>query len=160
MAYQAPLSMGFSREGYLRGLPCPPPEDLPNPGIEPMSLTSPALAGKFFTTSATWEALARGQKGPNEWPRPVKVRNCSKHKAMPPESYMEPLFHTDSTEVELAPWSSHALLVLRFSEGASQVLPRSTEPDFQTLPRRATDTETIRLPDKPGRDQLIHSSSR
>ena len=38
------------------GLPCPPPEDLPNPGIEPMSLTSPALADSFFTTSATWEA--------------------------------------------------------------------------------------------------------
>ena len=36
------------------GLPCPPPEDLPNPGIEPMSLTSPALAGGFFTTSAIY----------------------------------------------------------------------------------------------------------
>ena len=38
------------------GLPCPPPGDLPNPGIEPMSLMSPALAGRFFTTHATWEA--------------------------------------------------------------------------------------------------------
>ena len=35
---------------------CPPPEDLPNPGIEPASLMSPALAGKFFTSSTTWEA--------------------------------------------------------------------------------------------------------
>ena len=35
---QAPLSMGFSRQKYWSGLPCPPPEDLPNPGIEPMSL--------------------------------------------------------------------------------------------------------------------------
>ena len=34
---------------------CPPPGDLPNPGIKPASLTSPALAGGFFTTSATWE---------------------------------------------------------------------------------------------------------
>ena len=41
---------------YWSGLPCPPPEDLPNPGIEPTSLMSPALAGGYFTTSATWEA--------------------------------------------------------------------------------------------------------
>ena len=56
VACQAPLSMGFSRQEYWSGLPCPPPEDLPDPGIEPVSLTSPALAGRFFTASATWEA--------------------------------------------------------------------------------------------------------
>ena len=55
VAHQAPLSMGFSRQEYLSGLPCPPPGDLPHPGIEPTSLTSPALAGGFFTTSTTWE---------------------------------------------------------------------------------------------------------
>ena len=54
---QALLSMGFSRQKYWSGLPCPSPMDLPNPGIEPMSLMSPALAGGFFTTNATWEAL-------------------------------------------------------------------------------------------------------
>ena len=53
---QAPLSMGSSREEYWSGLPCPPPGDLPDLGIKPMSLLSPALAGDFFTTSATWEA--------------------------------------------------------------------------------------------------------
>ena len=41
-------------------LPCPPPGDLPDPGIEPTSLRSPALAGGFFTTSATWETQAPG----------------------------------------------------------------------------------------------------
>ena len=41
---QAPLFMGFSRQEYWSGLPCPFPGDLPNPGIEPMSLMSPALA--------------------------------------------------------------------------------------------------------------------
>ena len=55
IARQAPLSMGFSRQEYWSGLPCPPPRDLPDPGIEPESLMSPA--GKFFTTSATCEAL-------------------------------------------------------------------------------------------------------
>ena len=55
---QAPLSMGFSRQEYRSGLPCLPPEDLPDPGIEPVSLVSPALAGRFFTTSAIWEGGA------------------------------------------------------------------------------------------------------
>ena len=54
IACQAPLSMGFSRQEYLSGLPCLPPEDLPNPGIEPTSHVS-TLAGGFFTTCATWE---------------------------------------------------------------------------------------------------------
>ena len=65
VAHQAPLSMGFSRQEYWSGLPCPSPEDLPNPEIEPASL---ALAGKFFTTSATrlrketrnWKVLRTG----------------------------------------------------------------------------------------------------
>ena len=50
VAHQAALSMGFSREEYWGGLPCPPPGNLPNPGIEPVSLMSSALAGRFFTT--------------------------------------------------------------------------------------------------------------
>ena len=58
VAHQAPLSMEFSRKEYWSGLPCPPPEDLPDPGIELMSLRSPALARTFFTTRATWEALS------------------------------------------------------------------------------------------------------
>ena len=56
VACQAPLSMGFSRQEYWRGLPFPTPGDLPNPGIETTSPEFPALAGGFFTTSATWEA--------------------------------------------------------------------------------------------------------
>ena len=56
VAHQAPLSMGFSRQEYWDGLPCPPPGDLPETGIEPVSLKSPALARGFFVASATWEA--------------------------------------------------------------------------------------------------------
>ena len=55
VACQTPLSMGFSKQEYWSELPCPPPGDLPEPGIKPVSLTSPALAGGFFTTSS-WEA--------------------------------------------------------------------------------------------------------
>ena len=55
-AYQAPPSMEFSRQDYWSGVPFPSPGDLPDPGIKPESLMSPALAGSFFTTSATWEA--------------------------------------------------------------------------------------------------------
>ena len=54
VAHQAPLSMGFSKQEYWSGLSCPPPGDLPDPGIEP---ASPALAGGFFTSWATGEAL-------------------------------------------------------------------------------------------------------
>ena len=56
IACQAPLSMGSSRQEYWSGLSCPSPGDLPSPGIKPMSLTFPALAGRFITTSAIWEA--------------------------------------------------------------------------------------------------------
>ena len=59
VAHQAPLSMGFSRQEYWSGLPCPLPEDLPNPGIKPTSLMSPAMVGRFFTTSATWSTKSR-----------------------------------------------------------------------------------------------------
>jgi len=48
--------MGFSRQEYCSGLPCPPSGDLSNPGNEPTSLMSPELAGRFFTTSTTREA--------------------------------------------------------------------------------------------------------
>ena len=58
IAYQAPLFMGFSRQEYCSVLPFPSPGDLPNPGIKPASFMSPALAGGFFTTNATWEALS------------------------------------------------------------------------------------------------------
>ena len=51
VACQALLSMGFFRQEYLSGLPCPPPGDLSDPGIKPAYLRSPALAGGFFTTS-------------------------------------------------------------------------------------------------------------
>ena len=56
IAHQASLSMRFSRQEYWSGLPYPPPEDLPNPGIKPTSLMSPAVAGIFFISSAAWEA--------------------------------------------------------------------------------------------------------
>ena len=60
IAHQAPLTMGFSRQEYWRGLPFPSPGDLPNPRIEPTSLMSPALAGRFFTTE---REARRGSQG-------------------------------------------------------------------------------------------------
>ena len=55
VACQVPLSMGFSRQKYWSGLPCLPPGDLPDLGIEPTSLMSPELTGRLLTTSTTWE---------------------------------------------------------------------------------------------------------
>ena len=48
--------MGFSKQAFWSGLPCPPPGDLPNPGIKPTSLKSPALAVGFFTPGVNLEA--------------------------------------------------------------------------------------------------------
>ena len=53
VAHQAPLPVGFSRQEYWSGFPCPPPGDLPDPGIEPEPLRSPVLASGLFTSSAT-----------------------------------------------------------------------------------------------------------
>ena len=53
VAHKASLSMGFSKQEYWSGLPCPPPRDLPHPGIKPTSLKSHALAALFFATSIT-----------------------------------------------------------------------------------------------------------
>ena len=56
VAHQAPLSMRFSRQEYLSGLPCPSPWDLPDPGIKTASFIFPVLVVEFFPTSVTWEA--------------------------------------------------------------------------------------------------------
>ena len=56
VAHQAPLSV-FPRQEYWSGLPFSPPGDLPDPGIEPVSLMSPALAGGFFTTGPLYLLL-------------------------------------------------------------------------------------------------------
>ena len=65
VARQAPLSVGFFRQEYWGEHPFPPPGNLPDSEIEPASLLSPALAGRFSTTSTTWEALREAQGNPN-----------------------------------------------------------------------------------------------
>ena len=59
IAFEAPLSAGFSRQGYWSGLLCPLPGDLLDRGMEPVFLMSPALAGRFFIARATREAPNR-----------------------------------------------------------------------------------------------------
>ena len=58
VAHQAPLSIGFSRQEYWSGLPCPSSGTLLHPGDKPASLRSPAWAGGFLTTRATWNIIA------------------------------------------------------------------------------------------------------
>ena len=60
--HQAPLSVGFSRQEYWSGLPFSTLGDLPHPGIEPVSLMSPSMAGGFFNWESgffTWEVHKR-----------------------------------------------------------------------------------------------------
>ena len=65
VAHQAPLSVAFSRQEYWSGLPFPSPGDLPDPGIEPVSLAYPALAGRFFTSESPGKPLVDGFQIPN-----------------------------------------------------------------------------------------------
>ena len=70
VAHQAPLSMGFSKWEAWSGLPCPPPGDLPHLGIDPLLLSSPALAGRFFTTCGSANKrihLQYGRPGFDPW---------------------------------------------------------------------------------------------
>ena len=68
VALQAPLSIRFHQQGYWRGLPVLSPGDIPDPGIELMSLASPALSGGFFTTAlprkalSDWRALRKSER--------------------------------------------------------------------------------------------------
>ena len=61
VACQAPLSMGFSSQEYWSESPCPPLGGLSDPGIKPVSVMSPALAHRFFTTRTSWEACLEGR---------------------------------------------------------------------------------------------------
>ena len=68
---QVPLSMKFFRQEYWSGLPFPTPGDLPNPGTEPMSPASPALAGGFFTTEPPGKPLLGSY--------PTRIKSLSSH---------------------------------------------------------------------------------
>ena len=78
IAFQAPLSMGFSRQEYWSVLPCPPPGDLPGPWIEPASLVSSALAGRFFKRVPPgkkwkWKSLSHVQLFVTPWTAALKA---------------------------------------------------------------------------------------
>ena len=68
-----------ARQRYWSGLPCPPTGHLPDPGIKPSSLMSPALAGRFFTPSATWEALLQLGGHPEKQDLPRGETGLSQH---------------------------------------------------------------------------------
>ena len=63
LTHQAPLSMGFSRQEYWSGLPCPPPEDLPDPGIKPVSPASPALEADSLSTELPGKPIYANKGG-------------------------------------------------------------------------------------------------
>ena len=85
-AQQLPLFVGFFRQEYWSRLPFPIPGDLPDPGMEPTSLTSPALAGGIFTTSATWWGLVFKYLAPSSyWGSGLCKSLCSGSQGSPVE---------------------------------------------------------------------------
>ena len=109
---QAPLSMGFSVDKqYWSGFPCPPPGSLPDPGIEPAFLMSPALAGRFFTTSTTWHAN-------------VNIHKCLQLGLKTSDCVLQNLFNNNrilSQRRSISPLSLHfsLLLALKGKQGKS-----------------------------------------
>ena len=83
IAHQSPLSMEFSRQEYWSGLPFPPPGDIPNPGIEPMSPASPAVAGGFFTAVTPGKPIKKKKRGycmNIDIPESLETQNVQKKK--------------------------------------------------------------------------------
>ena len=76
--------MGFSRQDYWSGLLCTTPRDFPDQGIEPASLMFPALAGRFFTTRATWEAQIQYQLTSFQFSRSVMSDSLQPHECSMP----------------------------------------------------------------------------
>ena len=86
VARRAPLSLGFFKQEYWNGLPFICLGNLPVPRIEPVSLMSCVLAGRFLTSSATWEAQQNHIKGLSRFPT-LKVFHGTQYRALPASLY-------------------------------------------------------------------------
>ena len=75
VAHQAHLSMGFFRKEHWSEQTFPSPGDLSDPGIKSKSPVSPALAGRYFTTSVIWEAMQDIKDSPNLADRLANLRH-------------------------------------------------------------------------------------
>ena len=107
---QAPLSVGFPRQEYWSGSAFPTPADLPSPGIK---LTSPALAGRFFTTSTTWEIGT----GLNHWSTTIQISSWMQEECKSISSDMWPLIDWLCYSKCIIPWDprhSRAMFHLYF----------------------------------------------
>ena len=102
IAHQAPLSMGFPSEEYWSRLPWPPPGDLPNPVIKPMSLTSPALAGGFFTMSSLGSLRAKMATAKLRYESKERHSSAQVKEQVTAEAEPQQLW-TESTRMDLSP---------------------------------------------------------
>ena len=144
VAHQAPLSKGFPRQEYWSGLPFPSPGDLPHAGIEPSSPMSPALAGGFFTTSATWEALQHGIKCSNTWKSHSPVTG----------PWFSSRYRGREEKAALAEGS-----VLGFEEGELEVVAgNALEIDKSRMYKGASDQRKELKKTSPGHEALLQSS--
>ena len=105
--------MKFSRQEYWSGLPCPPPEDLPDPGIKPKSITSSALAGEFFTTSNTYRIHISSLSLPTCWPHLLPLSSL-----LYGLQAQSPYFCTSSHQIQACIWqtvNTCCIFCLKFS---------------------------------------------
>ena len=102
VACQAPLSMGFSRQDYWSGLPFPSPGDLPDPGIKPASLMSPALAHRCLQLVPPGKALKESEKWRRKW-QPTPVILHQRRKWQPTQVFLPGESHGQRHLVDCSP---------------------------------------------------------
>ena len=101
-SHQAPLAMGFSRQEYWSGLPCTSPGDLPDPGIELVSLASPALVGGFASPALAGPELARESESVSY---SVVSSSLQPHELYPPGPSVHGILHARILEWVAIPLS-------------------------------------------------------
>ena len=164
VARQAPQSMGLSRQEHWSGLPCPPPGDLPDPGIDPTSLVSPALAGGFctlshlggmnYTSRAYSQSLSdsrpqnRGGLGPSLCHRPLGLSLCcTSGYSWPEPLLLLPSLHPAQHPVQHVPLTScvlshactrhlHMYIHSLYTHVCTQASPFTTAPQGGCSPRK------------------------
>ena len=157
VTHQAPLSKGFPKQEYWSGLLSPPPGDFPDPGIELVSLLSTALAGGFFTTSASWEHLQKVKHWVTEWSSnstpthiPRRNENICSHKHCTQNFVTAP--KRERTLMAISCWINKPIVVYHVTEYYSAIKRNG-------VPIHATriNLENIILSERNGSQEAIHT---
>ena len=157
VACQAFLSMELSRQEYWSVLPCPPLGNLPDPGIEPVSLTSPALAGAFFTISTICGVTGKfglGVQNKAEQRLRVLSREHTGHSKHPFPTTQENTLHMDITRWSIPKSDWLNSLQPKMEKLYSQFHQENTQVIANTFSNNTRDNSTY------GNHQMVNTKIR